>query len=160
MKLNNLPTITSSKKKRLGRGYGSGKGGHTSSRGQKGQRSRGNIALWFEGGQLPFIRRFPLQRGKGRFKSLKPQKIIINISQLSKFAPKSRVTPEALVQAGLIKEKEAKLPIKIVSSGKLNIPLEIAVPLTAKAAEKIKNAGGKITQSPLESKASMNAKHE
>ncbi|MBU1070791.1 uL15 family ribosomal protein, partial [Patescibacteria group bacterium] len=52
MNLSNLPKITQRPKKRVGRGYGSGKGGHTSGRGQKGQKSRSKIPIWFEGGQL------------------------------------------------------------------------------------------------------------
>ncbi len=72
--LNQLEKTTTKKKKRLGRGYGSGKGGHTSSRGMKGQKSRGGskVPLWFEGGQLPLIRRIPFIRGKGRFKTVEP----------------------------------------------------------------------------------------
>lgn len=56
-------------KKRLGRGYGSGKGGHTSGRGQKGQKSRTNIHILFEGLKVKksTIKKFPLLRGKGKF---------------------------------------------------------------------------------------------
>src|SRR3972149_1988059 len=56
-------------KKRLGRGYGSGKGGHTSSRGQKGQKSRGKVGVIFEGYKVKksLIKRLPLLRGKGKF---------------------------------------------------------------------------------------------
>ena len=54
-------TVTKSNK-RVGRGYGSGKGGHTASRGQKGQKSRvgSKIPLWFEGGQLPGVKKYPM----------------------------------------------------------------------------------------------------
>ncbi len=70
--LNKLLPTTTKKKKRLGRGYASGKGGHTSSRGQKGQLSRvgAKVPLWFEGGQLPLTKRVPFLRGKGRFKDV------------------------------------------------------------------------------------------
>jgi ribosomal protein L15 len=70
--LSSLTKITTGSKKRLGRGYGSGKGGHTSSRGQKGQKSRvgSKVPLWFEGGALPLSKRIPMWRGKGRFKSM------------------------------------------------------------------------------------------
>lgn len=66
-----LPKIKTKSKKRLGRGIGSGKGGHTSSRGQKGQKSRGSINILFEGMKMKksLIKRLPLQRGKGKFKS-------------------------------------------------------------------------------------------
>jgi len=69
--LNSLPKAKTRKSKRLGQGYGSGKGGHTSSRGQKGQKSRGSINILFEGMKMKksLIKRLPLQRGKGKFKS-------------------------------------------------------------------------------------------
>ena len=64
MDLHQLPKTTTYKKPRSGRGYGSGHGGHTSGRGQKGQKTRGTIKLIFEGGQLPMTKRFPWLRGK------------------------------------------------------------------------------------------------
>jgi large subunit ribosomal protein L15 len=64
-----LPKVITKSKKRLGRGMGSGKGSHTSSRGQKGQKSRGNIGVLFEGMKVKksFFKRLPLKRGKGKF---------------------------------------------------------------------------------------------
>jgi large subunit ribosomal protein L15 len=69
MKISLVKTVTT-KGKRLGRGYGSGKGGHTSGRGQKGQKSRGNMGILFEGVKVKksFFKRLPLLRGKGKFK--------------------------------------------------------------------------------------------
>ncbi len=69
---NKLEKTSSRSNKRLGRGYGSGKGGHTVGRGQKGQKSRvgSKIPLWFEGGSLPLTQRLPMWRGKGRLKTL------------------------------------------------------------------------------------------
>lgn len=63
--------LISKSKKRIGRGIGSGKGGHTSSRGQKGQKSRGSIHILFEGMKTKksLLKRLPLLRGKGKFKS-------------------------------------------------------------------------------------------
>ena len=66
MELHKLSRIVAGKKKRVGRGYGSGKGGHTTGRGAKGQKIRGRIPAIFEGGQLPLIRRLPR---KGGFRS-------------------------------------------------------------------------------------------
>ena len=62
-----------SKRKRLGRGYGSGKGGHTVGRGQKGQKTRGKIGILFEGLKVKksFIKRLPMLRGKGKNKPRK-----------------------------------------------------------------------------------------
>ncbi len=66
-----LPKIVAKSKKRVGRGMGSGKGSHTSGRGQKGQKSRGDIGILFEGYKMKksFLKRLPLQRGKGKFHS-------------------------------------------------------------------------------------------
>jgi large subunit ribosomal protein L15 len=68
-----LPKVNEKKKKRLGRGMGSGKGSHTSSRGQKGQKSRTNIHVLFEGMKTKksLLKRLPLMRGKGKFHSRK-----------------------------------------------------------------------------------------
>jgi len=65
----NLPKVVQKSKKRVGRGRGSGKGGHTVGRGQKGQRTRGKISVLFEGMKVKksLLKRLPLARGKGKF---------------------------------------------------------------------------------------------
>lgn len=64
-----LPKVVQKSKKRVGRGMGSGKGSHTSGRGQKGQKSRGTIGVLFEGMKMrkSLLKRLPLMRGKGKF---------------------------------------------------------------------------------------------
>lgn len=64
-----LPKVVAKSKKRVGRGMGSGKGSHTSGRGQKGQKSRGTIGVLFEGMKMrkSYLKRLPLMRGKGKF---------------------------------------------------------------------------------------------
>lgn len=71
-----LPKIVAKSKKRVGRGMGSGKGSHTSGRGQKGQKSRGTIGVLFEGMKMrkSFLKRLPLVRGKGKFHAKKTNK--------------------------------------------------------------------------------------
>ena len=71
-----LPKVVQKSKKRVGRGMGSGKGSHTSSRGQKGQKSRGTIGVLFEGMKMrkSFLKRLPLMRGKGKFHPKKTNK--------------------------------------------------------------------------------------
>ena len=68
--MNNLPKVVGKRKKRVGRGYGSGKGGHTTGRGQKGQKARGSKHVLFEGLKVKksMLKRVPLMRGKGKFK--------------------------------------------------------------------------------------------
>jgi len=67
--MTNLPKVVERSKKRRGRGIGSGKGGHTSGRGEKGQKSRGSIGVLFEGMKMKksLLKRLPLMRGKGKF---------------------------------------------------------------------------------------------
>lgn len=147
MNLNQLPKSTIPKKKRRGQGYGSGKGGHTSGRGEKGQRSRGGIPLWFEGGQLPQIRRFPFVRGKHRFQSVNPEAVEVNLTILNQLTPGSVVNPKTLMEAGLVSAKSLKhQTIKILGQGKITIPLIVEVLTSKIAADKIVAAGGKVNR--------------
>ncbi len=129
------------KKKKIGRGPGSGHGG-TSCRGTKGQRSRsgGGVRLGFEGGQMPLIRRLP-KRGFTRI--FKEEYNIVNIRSLEeKFNDNEEVTPSTLKQKGLIKKD---LPIKILGSGEITKKLKVTVAGFSKSArEKILKAGGSV----------------
>lgn len=147
MQLHQLPSTTIHKKKRRGQGYGSGKGGHTSGRGQKGQRTRGTIAIWFEGGQLPQIRRFPFVRGKGRFQTIKPKTVVLNLTALNRLPKNSLVNPKTLLAAKLVKERALSThTIKILGRGEITIPLTVEVLTSQKAAAKIVAAGGKVNR--------------
>lgn len=143
--LHALPKSVATPKKRAGQGYGSGRGGHTSGRGQKGQRSRSGIAQWFEGGQLPAIRRFPFIRGKSRFVPLIPKPVEISLSQLNRFQSGTTIEPKTLVDAGLVTDKELSYrPIKVLAGGTLTVALTVALQTSAKARQKIEAAGGKV----------------
>lgn len=147
MKLNQLPKITTRRKKRLGRGYGSGKGGHTVGRGAKGAKARGKIALTFEGTKFKksLLKRLPLRRGKGKFKSLKLTSLIVNVKYLNLLPKNSPVNLKSLIKYGLVKEKEAKeFGVKILGDGELKIPLKVELPCSKGATKKIEKAGGKI----------------
>jgi large subunit ribosomal protein L15 len=146
MNLSNLPKSVKTGKKRLGRGYGSGVGGHTVGRGQKGQKTRGVIPLWFEGGQLPIIRRTPFIKGKHRFQSLNLQPITVNFDILSKYFDDKAVIDSALLAKTFkTSDKEAKRGFKIIATGKLEKALEINVLASAGAIKAIEKAGGKYT---------------
>ncbi len=134
--------------KRLGRGVGSGRGGHSSTRGNKGQKSRtGNHRMpsWFEGGQMPLQRRVP----KFGFKN--PNRITyntINLHQLNshiesgKLSADVSITPEVLIMVGLIRKNDR---VKILGDGDLSIALNLEVHAYSKSAEqKIQAAGGSI----------------
>ena len=149
MKLNDLPKIVTKKKKIIGRGPGSGKGGHTVGRGHKGQKAREKIPLTFTGTKIKksLLKRLPLQRGKGKLKSLKPKPIIVNLKYLSLFKEGETVSLDSLIKKGIVDEKEAKkFGVKILGDGEIKIPLKVALPCSKKATEKIEKAGGKIVK--------------
>ncbi len=145
MNLSILPKIIQRPKKRVGRGYGSGKGGHTSGRGQKGQKSRSKIPIWFEGGQLPLIRRTPFIKGKGRFKSIKPQPITISLTRLNSFKSGSIVSLKTTIETlKLHPKKTEKLGVKVIASGKLEKSLKVELPCSAGATKAIEKQGGQV----------------
>lgn len=141
-----LPKVVTKRKKRLGRGYGSGKGGHTSSRGTKGQKARSNPGILFEGTKFKksFIKRLPFQRGKGKF-SAKPKPLIVNISYLEALPSGSKVTIKTLVEHGIVKEDSAqKYGVKILGNGEITKKLTVELPISNSASQKIEKAGGKV----------------
>lgn len=148
MKLAKLPKTTVKKKKRVGRGYGSGKGGHTSGRGQKGQKTRGKLKLMFEGTKMrkSLIRRLPMLRGKDRFKSTGNKPIIINVKYLNFLREGTEVTIDKLVKSGLVDKKAAKVGVKILGDGVLTKKLTVKLPASKQAKKKIEKAGGKIVE--------------
>jgi large subunit ribosomal protein L15 len=132
------------KRKRVGRGDGSGHGTY-SGRGCKGQKSRAGYKMrpGFEGGQLPLIKRLPEKRGFTNI--FRKEYSTVNISQLSGFEAGSEVTPEKLVEAGIV--KSLKRPIKILAAGEMAHPLTIkAGRFSAAAKAKIEAAGGKAEE--------------
>jgi large subunit ribosomal protein L15 len=143
MKIQELsPTEGSRKKrKRVGRGPGSGHG-KTCCRGHKGQLSRsgGRLRSGFEGGQMPLQRRLPK---RGFTNVFRQECIIINIKDLNRFEPNSNLDREALRKAGLV--KNAKGDIKLLGKGDISHPVVIAVDRVSKAARtKIESAGGEV----------------
>ncbi|MBI2309705.1 50S ribosomal protein L15 [Candidatus Collierbacteria bacterium] len=144
--LHSLPKIAFRGKKRVGRGYGSGKGGHTSGRGQKGQRSRRTIPWSFEGGALSLSQRLPFWRGKGRLNPLSDNPVAINLSQLDKLTAGTTVDAEFLVKRGLVKNKEvASRGIKILGGGQLTKKLTIVgLKISAAAKAVVEKVGGKV----------------
>lgn len=144
--LHSLPKVSTRGKKRAGRGYGSGKGGHTSGRGQKGQKSRRTIPWSFEGGALPLSQRLPFWRGKGRLHALKPKPVVVNIGDLERLKAGAAIDMALLIKEGFLTEKEARVQnVKILGRGKLTKKLTIsglAVSMPAKA--KIEKTGGKV----------------
>ena len=148
MELHNLPKITAKRKKRLGRGYASGRGGHTVGKGQKGQKTRSKVGLFFEGTKFrkSLVRRLPLLRGKGKLKSGK-KPVIVNVKYLNLLPADSVVDIEVLAKHKIVDLGEAKkFGVKILGEGKLGVGLKVALPCSKGAAEKIKEAGGEIAK--------------
>jgi len=140
---NALKKLTTKPKKRLGRGYGSGKGSHTVGRGNKGQRARksGEAPAWFEGGQLPLIKRLPMQRGKNRFNVLTPT-AEVTLSHLNTMKA-DVVTLDALKLEKIIHGRFQRA--KIIANGKIERKVIVrGLPVTAGAAKQIEQAGGSI----------------
>lgn len=145
MKLHELPKLTTTKNKRLGHGYGSGKGGHTSSRGQKGQKSRNGVRLSFTGSSWVWFKRLPFMRGKSRFNSF-GKKALINLTTLNIFDNGAVVSIESLIQMKLISKNQATISsVKIVGTGTLEKKLIVTVPATTSAQTAILAAKGEYS---------------
>jgi large subunit ribosomal protein L15 len=146
MYLNSLNYKVKTKKNRLGRGIGSGKG-KTSGRGHKGQKARSGIAIKsFEGGQMPLYRRLP-KRG---FKIIKKNNIaIINLQQLQEFISKGKLNNKILINLSELKKKKIlknKInKIKILGNGDIKDKINLEIDFISKSAkEKIEKKGGSI----------------
>lgn len=151
MDLSNLKPAKGSthRERRLGRGVGSGTGGHSSTRGDKGQKSRSGhhkMPVWFEGGQMPLQRRLPKFGFHSPFRTeYRP----INLSTLEALVSEGRVdasepvTPEVLIEAGVARKSDL---IKILGGGEIDTALDVhAHAFSRSAQEKIEQAGGSAT---------------
>ncbi|MDH7483104.1 MAG: 50S ribosomal protein L15 [Spirochaetales bacterium] len=148
------PEGANKKRRIVGRGQGSGRGG-TAGRGNKGQQSRsgGKTYPGFEGGQMPLYRRLP-GRGFSNAKFRKEYQIV-NVSDLAaKFNAGDTVDTVALFMKGLIRKPE--LPVKILGNGEIAISLTVSVDAVSSGAKaKIEAAGGKV-ETPAATGSSAN----
>ncbi len=132
------------KRKRVGRGDGSGHGSH-SGRGSKGQKSRsgGGPRLGFEGGQTPLIKRLPRRRGFTNI--FRVEYAPVNLKQLERFEEGTEVTPELLREVGII--KTLRQPVKVLGDGEITKALIVrAHRFSAGAKGKIEAAGGSVEE--------------
>lgn len=142
--LSQLPSLVTKRKRRLGRGPGSGRG-KTAGRGTKGQKARGNIRVGFEGGQLPLIKRLPLYRGRGKNRGRGEKLLPINLEKLNVIPDGSEVTLVSLLKYKVVKEKRlAGRGVKILGNGRLTRQLTIKLPISKSAQAKVEKAGGKV----------------
>jgi large subunit ribosomal protein L15 len=147
MKLHELSSPRGARKprRRLGRGLGSGRG-TTAGKGTKGQKARsgGGVPPYFEGGQLPLVKRLPYRRGFVNRNRIEYRPV--NLGALSRFDKGSVVGPDELIAAGLLDDKE---PVKILADGELSIALTVRAHRFSKSArERIEAAGGTIEEIP------------
>ena len=134
------PKGSRKKKKRVGRGIGSGHG-KTACRGAKGQNSRsgGGTKAGFEGGQMPLQRRLPKRGFRPPFKK---RYTIIHVGDLNRFPRDSVVEPNLLIQSGLWRKGDA---VKLLSDGELQHPLVIRVHQASRSAiKKVEAASGRV----------------
>jgi large subunit ribosomal protein L15 len=141
MNLSNIraPKKASEKRKRVGRGMGSGMG-KTSTRGHKGQRSRSGSRMMrgFEGGQMPLHRRLPK---RGFTNIFRKEYTIVSLERLAALG-ETTITPDVLRKAGVIKKQH---PVKVLGDGELSTALTVHAHKFSKSAqEKITKAGGKF----------------
>ena len=148
MKINELKSnLTSNKKrKRVGRGSGSGLG-KTAGRGVKGQKSRSGVSIkGFEGGQMPLYRRLP-KRG---FKNIFQKKIQqINFNHIEQLINKYKLDSSALKEKDFFDKKlfkKSKGKLKLLNIGKISLPINIEIShASKKAIESVEKMGGKVT---------------
>ncbi len=143
MKLNELtpPSGAVKRRKRVGRGVGSGRG-KTCTRGHKGQNSRsgGGVPSWFEGGQMPLQRRIPKRGFHNKFKKSYQ---IVNLEKLSDFEEGASVKAEVLAEKGII--SSSSRPVKVLGRGKIGVSLQLEVDRISKSAAKaVIDAGGSV----------------
>lgn len=134
---------------RLGRGEGSGRGGHSSTRGTKGQSSRSGAKerpMWFEGGQMPLFRRIPKH---GFNNPLRTEYSVANVGRIQRLVDEGRidaddpVTPEVLEEVGAVRDAGR---VKILGDGVLDDAVEVSAhAFSDSAAEQIEAAGGTAT---------------
>lgn len=129
------------KRKRIGRGDGSGHGG-TSTKGHKGQKARsgGKVRRGYEGGQMPLARRLPKRGFRNVFRK---EIMVVNLDQLNVFPKGAVVDAAALLESGILKKTGDA--IKVLGNGSVDRPLSLKINLISRSAkEKIEAAGGSI----------------
>ncbi|UCH35419.1 MAG: 50S ribosomal protein L15 [Armatimonadota bacterium] len=150
MRIGQLSPTPGSKRrrKRVGFGIGSGRG-KTCGRGMKGQHARGSVPPRFEGGQTPLYRRMRKLRGvskaampRGMFRK---EYAIVNVGQLARFDAGTNVTPELLVESGVI--KSVRDGVRVLGEGEITKPLRVlAAHFSASARAKLEGAGGSVEE--------------
>lgn len=141
----NPPGGRHKRKRRIGRGDSSGFGSY-SGKGMKGQKARsgGGVRPGFEGGQLALMKKLPMIRGFTNH-MFRVSYLAVNLDKLTGFEPNTEVTPELLIETGIVRTLNS--PIKILGRGELEVPLTVAAQkFSAAARQKIEAAGGSVRE--------------
>jgi len=141
--LSQLPQTVAKRKKRLGRGLGSGRGAKSGRGTTRHQTARKSMPIDFEGGQGRMVKRFPLLRGKGKNKSKREKSITVNARILARFPDNAVVDRKAIIRAG-ISGPIKKAKVKLVGSVKLTKKLVIKLPVSHSLKKTIEAAGGRV----------------
>lgn len=146
MNLSTLTKITKTPKRRKGLGHGSGRS-KTAGRGTKGQKARGKVAFTkYSGGSLAFVKRLPVRRGKLRNYSLQAPTLPVNLSALNTLPKGTVVDVKTLIDHKIVTAKNVKCKtVKILGDGELTVSLDIKLPTSIIAKEKIEKAGGTVS---------------
>lgn len=140
--LSQLPRTVSSRKKRLGRGLGSGRGAKSTRGTTRHQKAREGIPLHFEGGQGRLVKKYPLMRGKGKNKPSQIKPVIISIAVLNEFKDGETVSLQTLQKKGTI-DKLVKR-VKILNDLPLKRKLTIQLPVSSAVMKSVKKLGGEV----------------
>ncbi|OGK62203.1 50S ribosomal protein L15 [Candidatus Roizmanbacteria bacterium RIFOXYB2_FULL_38_10] len=142
--LSHLSSITIKKKKRVGRGLGSGRGAKSGRGTTRHQKARENIPLGFEGGQGRLTKRFPLLRGKGRNRSRKDKRYVIYTKDLNAMNDGDIVDVKKLKEMGFIDKKEMYPQVKVIVGGKLEKKVTVKLLISQSAKTAVEKAGGSV----------------
>lgn len=142
--LSELPKITQKRKKRLGRGLGSGAGAKSGRGTTRHQTARTKMPLHFEGGQNRMVKRFPLLRGKGRNKPVGMKPVLLTLTHLNIFEKGATVDMNALLEKGIIESADTERGVKVVANGSIEKAITVSLPVSQSARSEIEKAGGKV----------------
>ncbi len=142
--LSQLTKTVDKKKKRLGRGIGSGRGSKSGRGTTRHQSARENIPLGFEGGQGRMTKRFPLLRGKGRNKAIKTNRFTIYTKDLNTLKDGTIVDTQKLIELGWIEKNISHPKVKVIVNGELKKKLTVKLPISKKGKEIVEKAGGAV----------------
>jgi len=142
VQLHSLIQIRDKGAKRRGRGLGSGSGSKSGRGTTRHQKARTNIPLHFEGGQGRLVKKYPLLRGKSQNKSVQSKPFTLRLSRLM------QITHEGTINLGILIEKsivpQGTVGVKVVFDKEVTKPLTLQLPVTARVAQAITDAGGSI----------------